>query len=397
MQEQKASRPRKPFRLGASLARGLLALLFVSGLFFSVVPLGRAAARSALLLPALITQSEPPPLVLVGDPVRHTESTLASQDGTVYLDIYAPATPPPPIPGSREGIVVISGVGDNRTVGQLVNLLESMARSGLVVMSLTTETLIDYRLATATSDAIVQAVLALQHYPGVNPHHVGILGFSAGGSLAALAAADPRIQRSLDFITLFGSYYNARTLLEDFGRRAQEVDGQWVPWTPNPIPVQVLANTIANTYSNGDSTVLTDGINSTTGISLSPAEIAGLSPSAQAAYHLLAGDQPSDVDANLARLSPELQTLLVALSPSTVVTKIRAPVYLLHDRNDTFVPATQSVAFAAELAQIGHGYRFAEFSIFAHVEVKTGLGIGQLLKDGATLYQLLTDMLQPSS
>src|SRR5271166_4483538 len=79
MQEQKASRPRKPFRLGALLARGLLALLFVSGLFFSVVPLGRAAARSALLLPALITQSEPPPLVLVGDPVRHTESTLASQ------------------------------------------------------------------------------------------------------------------------------------------------------------------------------------------------------------------------------------------------------------------------------------------------------------------------------
>ncbi|MGO8951130.1 MAG: alpha/beta hydrolase family protein [Ktedonobacterales bacterium] len=397
MDDRKAKRSPSRVNAGSLVARGLLALVFVGGVFFSLLPLGRAAARSTLLLPALITQSQPAPLVLAGDPIRHTQSTIESKDGTVFLDIYAPTTPPPLIPGAREGVVVIAGVGDNRKVGQLVNLLDSMARAGLVVMLVTTQTLIDYELAPATSDALVQTVLALQRYPGVNPHSVGILGFSAGGSLAALAATDPRIQRSLAFITLFGSYYDARTLLEDFGRRAQEEDGKWVPWTPNSVPVQVLTNTIANTLSNSDGAVLRGGINSSTGISLSPAAVASLSPPAQAAYHLLAGDQPSRVQANLALLPPEMMTLLTTLSPSSVLAEIRAPIYLLHDRNDTFVPVTQSEAFAAKLAQIGHQYRFAEFSIFAHVEVKTALGIGPLLRDGATLYQLLTAMLQPAS
>jgi acetyl esterase/lipase len=391
------NRARQRGGIGALIARVLLVLLFIAGLFFSVFPLGRAAARSALLLPALITQSEPAPLVLAGDPVRHSATTINSRDGTVYLDIYAPTTPPPTIPGSREGVVIISGVGDNRQVGQLVNLLNSMARAGLVVMALTTQTLIDYDLAPATADAIVESVLTLQHYPGVNPRNVGILGFSAGGSLAVLAAVDPRIQKTLAFITLFGSYFDARTLLQDFGRRAQDVDGHLQPWTPNPIPIQVLTNVVAGTFNNGDGDVLRGGINSTSGISLGPTDVASLSPPAQAAYHLLAGDEPSRVDANLDLLSPQLKELLVSLSPSSVVQRIRAPVYLLHDRNDMFVPFTQSRAFAAELAQLGHHYRYAEFSIFAHVEVKTGLGIGPLIGDGARLYQLLTEMLNPAS
>lgn len=379
------------------VARSLLALLFAGGFFFSVIPLGRAAARSALLLPALITQSQPAPLVLAGDPVRHTQTTIPSADGTVYLDIYAPAVSAPAIPGAREGVVVISGVGDNRQVPQLVNLLTSMARAGLVVMALTTPTLLAYDLAPATSDAIVRTVLILQHYPGVDPRHVGILGFSAGGSLAALAAVDPRIQGSLAFLTLFGSYYDARTLLEDFGRRAQEVNGRLVSWTPNPIPVQVLTNVVADTFAGDDGAVLRAGTNSTSGISLSSPQVASLSPPAQAAYHLLAGDEPQAADANLARLSPALQALLVSLSPSSVAARIRAPIYLLHDRNDTFVPFTQSQDFAAKLAELGHQYRYAEFSIFAHVEVKTGLGIGPLVRDGVTIYQLLTEMLRPAS
>lgn len=401
--EEEASLPpqqsprRRVAGIGVLVSRILLAVLFIAGLFFSVVPLGRAAARSALLFPALITQSEPAPLLLAGDPVRHSESTIHSQDGTVYLDIYAPTASPPPIPGARAGLVVIAGVGDNRKVGQLINLLTSVARTGLVVMSLTTPTLIDYDLAPTTVDAIVQTVLTLQHSPGVNPARVGILGLSAGGALAALAAANPKISKTLAFVTLFGSYYDARTLTEDVGRRAQEVDGHLQPWTPNPIPLRVLTNVIAGTFTNGDGAVLRGGINSSSGISLSPTAVASLSPSAQAAYHLLAGDQPDRVEANLHLLSPRLQELLVSLSPSAVVRHIQVPVYLLHDREDEIVPFTQSRAFAAELAQLGHQYRYAEFSIFAHVVVRTGLGIGPLIRDGAALYQLLTEMLLPSS
>lgn len=381
---------------GVGAARTALALLFVAGAFLSVVPVGRSAARAALLLPALVSASQPAPLVLAGDPVRHTRLVVPSRNGPVYLDIYAPSTTSPLIPGSRAGVVIIPGVGDNRGDPQLVNLSESMARAGLVAMDMTTDALIGYDLVPADADAVVSAVQTLQHWPGVGASRVGILGFSAGGALACLAATDPRIRDSLPYITLFGGYYDATTLLRDFGRRGLVVDGASVPWQPNIVPLQVLANVFADTLPPDQGNTLR-GAFAQGAPPLTEAQLATLSPAAAAAYHLLAGDEPGQVDANLAALSPAMRKLLAALSPSTVVSRIHAPIYLLHDRNDQYVPFTQSRQFATALARLSHPHEFVEFSIFAHVEVKSGLGLGPLVGDGASLYGVLIQLLQPAS
>ena len=385
-----ATRKRRGWRGRVALvARGALALAFVACLLVTVTPTGRAGVRAALLLPALLTGAEPPMLAVAGDPIRHTQRTIASQDGPVYLDIYAPTTPTPPIPGARQGLLLISGVGDNRGVPQFVNLAQSLARTGVVAMTVTTDTLMSYTLVPATVDAVVQATLALQHTPGVDARHVGIVGLSAGGSLGMMAAADPRIRDTLGFALSFGGYYNATSLLRDMGRRALAVDGRLVEWQPDPVPIQALANTIALTLPEADQTLLYSGFNTLNGLSLSPADQARLSPAGQAAYHLLVGDQPDRVAANLAALPAEGHTLLASLSPSSVVGQIHAPVYLLHDQSDIYVPFTESRDFAAALTRLGHPHEFVEFSIFQHVEVKSGLGIGQTIHDGWSLYQIL--------
>lgn len=388
--------PRGKLPRRAIAARLVLVLLFVLGVFFSLVPAGRAAARAAGLLPALVAATQPAPLVLAGEPVRHTRLTIPSRNGPVYLDVYAPTTAAPPVPGSREGVVIIPGVGDNRDDQQLINLSESMARAGLVAMAMTTDTLIRYDLSPDDSDAVVSAVVALQHWPGVGANRVGILGFSAGGALACLAAADPRIRDSLAFITLFGGYYDATTLLHDFGRRALMVDGKLVPWQPNIVPVQVLANTMADTLPPHEANVLT-GAFAEGAPPLTQAELAALSPETVAAYHLLKGDQPNSVNANIAALSPAMRQLLAALSPRSVVGHIATPIYLLHDRNDEYVPFTQSREFAAALTALHHSHEFVEFSIFAHVEVKSGLGLGSLIGDGVSLFRVLTRLLLSAS
>ncbi len=92
-----AVRPRRTWRVGQRAAQAALVLLVCLGGFLSLFPLGRALTRGALLLPALISASEPAPLVQAGDPVRFERLTLSSSIGPVYLDIYEPATPPPPI------------------------------------------------------------------------------------------------------------------------------------------------------------------------------------------------------------------------------------------------------------------------------------------------------------
>ena len=390
-------RQRRWRRVGVLTLRGALALALLVSALLSLTPQGRSAVRAALLLPALITATEPAPLLLAGDPIRHTQSTIPSQDGPVYLDIYAPTTPTPAVPGAREGLLLIPGVGDNRGVAQLVNLAQSLARSGVVAMAMTTDTLMSYELAPPTVDAVVEATLALQRYPGVGRDHVGIIGFSAGGSLGALAAADPRIRDTLAFVLSFGGYYDATSMLRDLGRRALAVDGKLVPWQPDPVPVQTMTITLGQVLPESDRTILSSGFNIVNGLELSPADQARLSPAGQAAYHLVTGDEPTRVNANLAALPPEAQTLLASLSPRSVVGLLRAPIYLLHDRSDIYVPFTESRDFAAALAREGHPHKFVELSIFQHVEVKSGLGLGPLLRDGWSLYQVLLAALAPAA
>src|SRR5689334_5573276 len=77
---QPARRPRSR-RRGMGTARVILALVFLLGLFFSMVPVGRASLAATVLLPAFLSVSEPPPLQVAGEPIRHTSQTISSNSG----------------------------------------------------------------------------------------------------------------------------------------------------------------------------------------------------------------------------------------------------------------------------------------------------------------------------
>lgn len=384
---------RRVRRVGNWAARVFLLLLFLLGFFLSVFPTGRAATRAVLLLPALISAGAPGPLQSADEPIRHEQTTAVSKGGTVALDVYEPTVAPPPVPGAREGLLVISGVGDNRQEPQLVNLLESLAHAGIVAMNVTTPTLSNYILSPVDGDSAVQAFRALQRWPHVAADRVGIISFSAGGVFAALAAADPRIRDQVRFVLLFGCYFNVADLLRDIGRRALLVDGQRQPWTPNPLPLQVLANTIGTTLPSGDAMALENAFQ-IGAAPLTSDQLAQLAPPTAAAYHLLAGDEPEQVEANLAAFTPEMNTLITQLSPSSVAAEIHAPVYLLHDRTDPDIPFTESRDFDALLHRLGQPHDFVEFGIFSHVEVRSDLSLGSLIGDGVHLFNVLIQLLQ---
>jgi dienelactone hydrolase len=377
-----------------------LILLGVLGALLSLLPGGRAVYRAALLLPAVVTSSQPAPLVASGGDVDHSQLTLTGKAGGVYLDVYAPADPTPPMPGARAGLLIIPGVGDNRQVSELIELDKALARAGYVVMNLTTDTMIAYNLAPADADSVVLATQTLARWPGVGANRVGIFGISAGGTLACLAAADPRLQGKLAFILLFGGYFDTTTLIADFGRRALDVGGKLVPWQPQVVPINVLADAVAPTLPPADATMILQALgpnDSGTISTLSDAQLAVMSPAAVAAYHLLIGDQPDRVQANLDALPPAMHDLLRALSPSSVVDRIDTPIYLLHDAGDQYVPFTESRDFDAALTRLHKPHEFVELTIFQHVEVKSGQGIGPLLGDGSKLFQILYEMLSIAS
>jgi acetyl esterase/lipase len=393
---QGTGKPKRPGILGW-LARIVLAVLLLFGVVSTLLPQGRALTRGTILLPALVTNTQPETLKLSGEPIRFTEITVPAKGGTTYLDIYEPSTAPPPIPGSREAVIMVTGVGDNRKFQPWINLAESMARSGLVAVGVTTPSLMDYRLNAEDGDAVVQAFNRMTTWPGVGPDRISIVGFSAGDALASIAASDPRIRDQVTSMTTFGGIYDATTVLQAIGRRALLVDGKRVAWTPDPVPLVALARTFGTVLSPGENDFLRATFTFNGPQRPDPTALAAISPPARAAYHLLAGDQPAQVDANIAALSPEMKQLVQDLSPRTYVAGIHAPVYLLHDASDHFVPFTESRAFNDRLDQLHHQHEFVEFSIFQHTEVRANPALGDLLDDGAHLFVILYGLLAPSA
>ena len=390
-----AARPKRTWKLGQRAAQAALVLLLCLGGFLSLVPWGRALTRGALLLPALLSASAPAPLVLTGDPISFKRLTLSSPIGPVFLDIYEPATPPPPIPGVREAIIDVPGAGDNRAVPQLVNLSQSMAREGIVFVNVGTPSLFDYQVSARDGEAVVQAFEFMEHWPGVDPQRIGIISFSVGDELACVGAADQRIRDRVAFLAMLGGYVDASSLLRTVGARAQVVDGQTQPWQPIATDSYTLVRTVSSVLSLTDQRLLQQAfpLPPAPAQPLSAQQQAQLSPDATAYYHLLEGDEPGSVDLNLAMLSPPLKVLLTELSPLSVLGQIRAPIHLLHDRNDPSIPFTQAQEFAAALARLHHPYDLAVYSILSHVQVQSNLNLGQVLGDGVKLLGVLTSIL----
>lgn len=389
------AKPHRSWKLGQRAAQALLVILLCAGGFLSLFPLGRAFTRSALLLPALLSASEPPPLVVAGDPVRFTRLTLFPNTArTVYLDIYEPATPPPPIPGGREAIIDVPGAGDNRSVAQLVNLSRSLAREGIVDVNVGTPALFDYRVTAQESEAVVQAFELMERWPGVNPRHIGIITFSVGSLSAYEAAADPRIRDNVAFLGILGGYADVTSLLRNMGTRSQNVNGQTQRWEPIATTAYVLYRSVSNLFSPSDQKLFQEAFPLTTSFPppLPATKAAQLSPVASAYYHLLEGDQPGNVNRNLAALSPPLKALLTQLSPLSVISQIRTQIHLLHDRNDAAIPYSQSLEMAAALTRLHHPYDLTAYTIFSHVQINMHSTLNQLLSDGTRLLRVLTSI-----
>ena len=196
------------------------------------------------------------------------------------------------------------------------------------------------------------------------------------------------------FLATLGAYFDATTLLETVGRRSQVVDGQTQRWLPITTTLYALVTTVNSLLSPTDKQLLLKAFPLLKfGPPLTARQQAQLSPGIAAFYHLLEGDEPGNVDRNIAALTPQMKALLTQLSPMSVIDQIRAPIHLLHDRTDSAIPFTQAQEFAAALARIHHPYDFASYGIFAHVEVRSNLGLTQLLGDGTKLFQAIDSIL----
>lgn len=369
-----------------------LALLVGTPAIIRLNRYGRVAVDASIYLPDMVLQVpyiRPVELISSAPTRKHVTINYESRNGprSINADLYIPAHGT-----DHEGVVFSMGapplpLNDPR----LDRIAEDAARSGVVMLVPFSDRLDQDLIEPEEIDALVAEFQYVQHLPQVNPHRVGFFGASVGGSLALVAAGDPRIANEVDNVVSFGGYYDA---IQTFGAIATHrivYDGINEAWTPRQHSEDVMAEQIISRVGTASDQDLLRQI-FINGDPATPAQVDSLSSEGRAAYNFLANKDPSRVNALADRLPADAVAELNYLSPKTSIANVHAELFIIHDRNDPFIPFTQSRELKAAVGNRPNVH-FDEVRIFQHVQPKLDQRPDVLALDSTRLlfrlYQLL--------
>jgi acetyl esterase/lipase len=368
-------RPPRPHRRLRRLGLAVLALVVIIGAGLAWKP-SRVTLQTLLLVPSLV-DAGPQPLQLLDPPprresVRYRSDTTSAAD---LADLWLPSG------ASREhpvgGMVLVLGVNNvGRNYPAVVRFADAMARSGVAVLVPDSAALLAGNLTPEETGGVVDAFRLLAAMPEVDPHRIGLDGLSVGGSLALLAAADPRIASEVRWVNAFGAYADAGEYLADVAAHAMTLDGKPVAWSPSALTRETFARLLARLILDAtDRTALAATMQKLVDSGelprLDPVLAAGLStPEARAVYALLTAGSLDRAREVVAALPATVRDLIASVSPIHHLAGIHADVFLMYDTGDAYVPYGQSLELAASLRPLGRLARATQFRLFDHVEAK---------------------------
>jgi pimeloyl-ACP methyl ester carboxylesterase len=321
----------------------------------------KVAMKAGMLLPEIFENSPVRPLHWVSAPARKEEFQLTYSAGEVIGDLYVPAAD-----GPHGAVILLLGARPApRDDPTLTRFAEGLSRAGTVVMVSESSNLSAGLVLPEEVDAVVGQVEVLRRHRAVDPDRVAIIGFSVGGSVGLLAAADERLRGKLVALNAFGAYFDAIDIARAVASRQIERDGRNEEWVPDGTTIWVMAMQIVDTLPHGDDRELVQRVFIDKDDE-ARTELAAAGEVARLIATILDGTEPSAVEQNLARLPAATRERLRAISPSSVASRIHAPLFVMHDLSDSLIPFTESRRLVAAVPS-ENVELFTEFDLFAHV------------------------------
>ena len=195
-------------KLIISLLKILVLLLIILSITSALVPQVRSAFKTTAFILQVIESPVKPLDFLMEDPIRE-EVRFPQSSGQGLADLYRPSRI-----GKHSAVLLFLGVNPaGRNDERVVNLAESLTKSGMVVMIPWSQNMTEYRIDPKETDNLVSAYKYLLDSTYVDEERVGIAGFCVGASLSAVAAVNPAIRDDVKFVSFFGGYFDAKDLI----------------------------------------------------------------------------------------------------------------------------------------------------------------------------------------
>ena len=353
---------------------GLVLLLLAVGLV-AWEP-SRVAMQTAVLLPNLLGAG-PQPLNLFSDaPQRTSLPYRAAEPGADpdLAELWLPAWASTERPAGA--MLLVFGVNNlGRNHPAIERVADGLARTGVAVLVPDSRTLLEGRLEVGEIDGVVRAFQLLAARPEVDRSRVGIVGFSVGGSLALLAAGDPRISNDVRWVNAFGAFADASSYLSAVSAHAyRAADGAAVPWTPTPLAREVYLRFLLDQVEDVRDRRMLDAAFAESILAAerpspdAPMRASLETDAARSVHDLLTASSLDEAAEAIDALPAGALAFIDAISPVRHLEGIRAEVHLMHETEDHHVPFVESRALASALEAGGRLAEHTEFRLFDHVQ-----------------------------
>jgi pimeloyl-ACP methyl ester carboxylesterase len=333
-----------------------------------LLPSTRAGLKAPGVLAESLERSWPRPLA------RDVERRPATVGG-VAGERYEAAGRAPPVlfvPGATP-----AGLSDRRTV-RAATALARAGRSVFVPELALYERSLETRDITRVAEAA--AALASQAPDG----QVVMVGFSFGGSMALLAAAEEILEDRIAVLGVFGAYWDLEGYAQAAATGVSLVDGREVPWRADPQAPDTFRKQVVGLAAEAEQDALIAALDG-------EEDPAGLPRGARALHDLITHDDPARTSELFARLPTDVAERLRRLSPASVTDRITAPVIALHDRDDPAVPYGEVLRLRNDLPHA----RVLTVELFEHVDLDTERSWREVFGDLVDTWRFTRAVLAP--
>ena len=289
----------------------------------------------------------------------HVDRVEIGVDG----DLYSPGPDAPAIlfvPGAAR-----LGTEDPRVVRAATAMAEAGRRVFVPELHL-----YDRTFREDDIDRIARAAVAL-----AGEGTIGVVGFSYGGSFSLLAAQDPEVREHLNFVAVFGAYFDLVHLVQGVTTGATILDGDVETFDTVPEAKTILVDAIARVSPEASEEEFRTAIDT--------GDAGVLPPEARPVFELITNVDPQRVEGLVDELPAHYRDFLARFSPSHGIGAIDVPVLVLQARNDEATPWTEAMYLERHIEDA----RVLFLEHFSHVDPP---GLGGILLDAPDAWRFVS-------